>query len=248
MSTVLYTCYVLQLLTHLFFSIDKLVSIIKSFVDTDIYDTVVVSVCCGRAETEANCDPRVLCVCLDNDGSSLYASKVAQYFLWKKMKNKGKTNLIYHHHDYKEGLYELLQDIRSRIKVPMHILFQHPAPSSDPTSQSGRQHLAKLAAASRDCINALQNQHADSIHFVYDEHSSPDKTTWKGDNLKSLSTSKCDESSLINISVSEVAEVSAVDEDTVNHPLFGKIDRCGWAKLKMKTGCCERAFSIKNNI
>ena len=53
---------------------------------------------------------------------------------------------------------------------------------------------------------------------------SPDKTTWKGDNLKSLSTSKCDKSSLINISVSEVAEVSAVDEDTVNHPLFGKID------------------------
>ena len=213
-----------------------------------MYDTVVVSVCCGRAETEANCDPRVLCVCLDSDGSSLFASKVAEYFLWKKMKNKGKTNLIYHHHDYKEGLYELLRDIRSRIKLPMHVLFQHPAPSSDPTSQLGRKHFAKLAAASRDCIKALQHKHADSIHFVYDEHSSPNKTTWKGDDLKSLAISECDESSLINISVSEVAEVSAVDEDTVNHPLFGKIDRCGWARLKMKTGCCESAFSIKNKI
>ena len=77
MSTVLYTCYVLLLLIHPISSIDKLVSIIKSFVDTGIYDTIVVSVCCGRAETEANCDPRVLCVCLDSDGSSLYASKVA---------------------------------------------------------------------------------------------------------------------------------------------------------------------------
>jgi hypothetical protein len=207
---------------------------------------VVVSVCSGKAESEASCDLGTLCVCLDKDWSALYASRVADTHLWKKEKNSGKTNLIHHHHNYKDGLYELLQAISSSINMPIHVLFQHPAPHNDPTSKGGKMDLGYIASASKDCILALQDHHINSIHFVYDEHSNREKTSWKGDDLKKLSTSKCDDSTLSNLRVSLPKEVSAVGESSVNHPLFGTIKRVGWAKFKMGIGSQECAFSITN--
>ena len=210
---------------------------------------MVVSVCSGKAETEASGHLGILCVCLDKEWSSLYASRVADEHLWKKEKNGGKRNLIHHHHNYKDGLYELLEALRNCTKLPIHVLFQHPAPVSRATAKTkeGKQDLGYIASASNHCIAALQDHHINSIHFVYDEHSRRDKTSWKGDDLKKLSTSKCDDSTLSNLCVSHPKEVSAVGESSVNHPLFGMINRVGWAKFKMGIGSKECAFSITNN-
>ena len=222
---------------------DNLVSTLHSFVNSStLYNRIVVSVCSGRAETESHSQPGDVCLCLDVDLTALFASKVADYFKWKR---QGKRNIISGYHNMKEGLRTLLHAIKSQTNLPVHVLFQHLAPSSDPTSKAGKKSRDVIASASKDCISALQEKMVESVHYVYDYNSSSSKTTWKGDDLKRLATSKCDPSVLGKLEVTNPVTICGIDEDQVNHPLFGVIPRCGWALLKK--GGCEMAFSITNN-
>ena len=169
-----------------------------------------------------------LCICLDTDKRAIYAGKFAAQYLSNR-----KKNVLFHHHDMRNGLLQLLTDIRKRANLPLIVLFQHPCPTGD---------NEVIALACLECVSAMQHDIVQSIHFVYDCHSSTTKTYWKGNSLKNLSISKCNRYSDA-LEVSDPVVVCDINDMIVEHPVFGKLNRSGWALMKKGY---EMAFHIKN--
>ena len=88
-----------------------------------------------------------------------------------------------------------------------------------------------LATATKDCIDALIDASIDIIHFVYDYNMKLGKTSWQSDQLQRLAKSKCGNSELAKITVSDAQIVADRDSNLVQHPLFGSVPRGGWAQM-----------------
>lgn len=203
---------------------DRLIDYIQSYLNASTFDRIILSVCSGRSEIEMQSND--LCVCFDINKRSLYASKFAEQYMSSR-----KGNVLYHYHNMQHGLFALLRDIRHRVNMPVDVLFQHPCPTGDNNS---------IAFASKDCIQALLQDAVNSIHFVYDTHLSNRKTFWKGNQLQHLSLAKCADLSDL-LTVTEPVIISEANECTVKHPVFGSVQRSGWALMKKGS---EMAFSI----
>lgn len=172
-----------------------------------------------------------LCVCFDNDKRSIFVSKFSSTYL-----NRAKSNVIHHYEDMADNLYSLLGSIFDKTKMPIHVLFQHPSPSSTKKSQDD------IAKASNQCFLALQSKAIVSVHYVYDHHPSIAKKCWRGNDLKELCLSQCSFHLHTRLCITEPLPACNIDDITVNHPLFGKVRRCGWAS--MKQGAHEMAFNV----
>ena len=136
--------------------------------------------------------------------------------------SRRKGNMLYHFHNMEHGLLDLLTKIHGRVNIPIVVLFQHPCPKGDRSS---------IALASKACIVSLLQNSVDSIHFVYDTHWSNNKTSWKGNMLQHLSLSMCEELHQ-SLTVTDPVMISDENENTVNHPVFGMVQRSGWALMK----------------
>ncbi len=87
---------------------------------------VVVSVCCGSAETEMHSSSTDLNLCLNVDKRALYAAVFALKYL-----HRSKSNMIIQYHNMNEGFYHLLHSIQTNTELPIVILFQHPSPRTE---------------------------------------------------------------------------------------------------------------------
>ena len=181
---------------------------------------VVVSVCAGRCETESQAKPTDLVVCFDVDKRAMLAGKFAYKYVWPRTKR----NVIFHHHNMATGLKEILANFRASTGVEVVVLFQHPSPSGDRSSRGA------LAAAGRDCVSALLLGHASEMHFVFDCHSQ--KNTWTGAKLQKHCLSKCDVLARDSLAVSNPVSICDESANTYNHPVFGTVDRRGWALMR----------------
>ena len=177
---------------------------------------IVVSVCSGRSGTEMQGDD--LCICLDTDKKSLFASVVASKYLYSK-----KNNVIFHHHNMKENLAKLFHSLHELTKIPVTVLFQHPNPSKDSISTKS------IALACKDCVEALHSATVDSVHFTYDSSS---KNCWTEDRLKKIIFSKCSLEMEQGVSVSVAKCICKTDEKDYTHPVFGTVTRTGWSLMK----------------
>ncbi len=83
------------------------------------------------------------------------------------------------------GFLNILCSLQHICCVPLAVLFQHPSPVS--RDKMGNY----LAEASMQCIITFGDGIIDSIHFVYDVHDSPTKTSWKGNCLSEFAVSTC---------------------------------------------------------
>ncbi len=176
------------------------------------------SVCSGRSQTEVHSDD--LCLCLDKDKQSLFATAFALKYLCRR-----KNNIVYCHQKMENGLLNILTSLQHICCVPLVVLFQHPSPVS--RDKSGNY----LAEASRQCIMALGDGIIDSIHYIYDVHESSSKTSWKGKCLLVVST--CTEHQCNKIFISKPIVISKQESKTVHHPVFGITKRYGWANAKV---------------
>ena len=191
---------------------------------------IVVSVCSGRSETEMQACSDDLCVCFDVDKRSLYASAISYKYLHPK-----KSNLLFHHHDMSSGLLNILHAIKIQTSLPIVVLFQHPSPTGDKLSRDA------IAYASMDCMLAVTSRIVDSVHYVYDHHDAASKICWRGNTLQSLCTSKCKTETTNLLCVGQIQTICGQEQDKFAHPVFGVIDRRGWALFKRGS---ERAFCV----
>jgi hypothetical protein len=153
-----------------------------------------------------------------------------------------KKNVIFSKFDYSQ--HELLDFIRLvhlEANLPVVLLFQHPSPSADEKSRQA------LQTAVCESAKSLQLLYSSSIYFIFDCNSTVGKNTWSyltltkfvTDSIRSLS-----ESELFVISDEET--LSSPSDNEVDHPIFGKIDKVGWAQKK--SGGWEVGFSLKWKI
>ncbi len=91
---------------------------------------------------------------------------------------------------------------------------------------------------------ALGDGIIDSIHYVYDVHESPSKTSWKGNCLSELVVSTCTEHQCNKIFISKPIVILPQESETVHYPVFGITKRYGWANAKVGK---EMSFSITIN-
>ena len=145
--------------------------------------------------------------------------------------SRRKGNVLYHYHNMQQGLFSLLKEIRHRVDMPVAVLFQHPSPTGDNNA---------IALASKDCVQALLQGACTQIHYVYDSHLSKKKTFWKGNQLKQLSLSRCEDLSE-SLTVTDPVTISDANECMVEHPVFGHVKKSGWALMKKGS---ETTFSI----
>ncbi len=212
------------------FNADKLTHVVANYCHNSgrHYRRVVVSVCSGRSETEMSSQD--LCVCLDKNKASLLSGAFASKYLFRH-----KSNVIFHYKQMRTGLLRLLRKIHDETELPVYVLFQHPDPSQNSSSRDD------IACATRDCVKALDEKTIKAIHYVYDWIHKPEKTCWEKDCLQHLALSKCEHGLVKRVRITNPVIISKIDCTTVRHPLFGEIQRSGWAKMKKGY---EMTFSI----
>ena len=191
-------------------------------------DRVIVSVGSGACQLELK--SRDLCLCLDKNKKSLYAGAIASQYLYRRQ-----SRIVFFWHDIHDGLGDLLSAVSSETGLPTLVLFQHPSPSRD------RLWRSSLANAFRDCVAVMLAGHIERIFFVYDV--SETKNAWSTDGLKSCILSGCSVQQMSSLLISSERVISECEDITVEHPLFGKVDRAGWSKLKSGKEMCFEVTS-----
>jgi hypothetical protein len=124
-----------------------------------------------------------------------------------------------------DGLRDLLSAVSGETQLPTLVLFQHPSPSRDGLWRSA------LANAFRDCVTAMLDGNIQRIFFVYDVDAS--KNTWTTAGLKTCILGRCSAQQISSLLISSESMISDCGDIKVAHPLFGKVDRAGWSKLKI---------------
>ena len=122
--------------------------------------------------------------------------------------------------------------------MPIIVLFQHPSPSPEKTSRNA------IATASSDCMHALISGYIAEIHYVFDYN--PSKNTWSGDKLQALVHSLCEQHIIDNTCTLHSLTISENGDETVCHPIFGAVDRSGWALMKKRHEMAFVISKIKN--
>jgi hypothetical protein len=145
-----------------------------------------------------------LCLCLDKDRRSLYASSFAHKYIYKN-----KAKVIFHPFNYGIGLLELLKSISSKVRLPVSVLFQHPSPS--PSS------VSDLSQAISDCMKALSSSLISECIFVYDCHTSKSTGNWTNQRIQSLCKSNIPKATQKQIVLSNPHLISALKEEKVDH-------------------------------
>lgn len=173
-----------------------------------------------------------LCICLDVNKRSLYASAFTHKYLYRN-----RAKLLFHHFDMSKGLFQLIKLLSSHVDIPISVLFQHPSPSPE------TRNINAISTAVADCVDALRADLITSCHFVYDSHNSKHTSDWDSKRIQSLCNSNIPIIYREHIVMSSASLISALGENKVNHPLFGTIGRVGWAKMK---GGEEWCFQIMN--
>jgi len=201
---------------------DKLIALVHSHITSTKNNPklrptnrIIISLCCGRSETEMQSPASDLCICLDVDKRSLYASAFTHKYL-----HRNRANLLFHHFDMSKGLFQLIKSLSSHVNVQISVLFQHPSPSPE------TRNINAISAAVADCIEALMTDLISTCHFVYDCHKLDNKR------IQSLCNLNIPIKYREYIVVSSASLISLLGENKVNHPLFGMIRRVGWAKMK----------------
>lgn len=201
--------------------LDKLVAIASKYASVqDKYSRIILSVCCGRSEAEMR--SKDLCICLDVDKRSLFASRFAAHHCYSK-----NHNVIHHYHNMNDGIYDLSKKISRVTGKKVIILFQHPSPASATRSRND------LSSASFDSIRALADGHVSEITYVYDTNSHARGNCWKGRELLDVALSRCTDHLMESIKITEPKLVCHINSTTFIHPVFGSCERTGWSLLKI---------------
>jgi len=197
------------------------------------FNRVIVSVCCGSAQTEMHSSSRDFNICLDVDKRALYSALFSLKYL-----HEGKSNMIIQYHDMKDGFYDILHTIQTNTQLPILILFQHPSPT---TEIRHRQALIKAALHCIMCLFIIDE--VQSIHFVYDWNENSN-TCWQKNELRLFLLKECYLSSaalLHSITFTDDINISYINTSMINHPVYGITKKRGWAQMKFGQ---ERAFSV----
>ena len=179
----------------------------------------MVSFGAGSGATEMSC--KYPCLCLDKDKRAIHAGIINLKGDWK-----GNKNGVFHsYYDFGKGVYLILKMLKQKYPFLMiEVLFQHPNPSKKDNVK------APYYIVGKDCVAAICDGHINAIHFVYDvKHG---KKCWNKTDLLGTFLLKVPNNQKHNIAISEETSISDIFESEVKHPIFGSVQRKGWAKMK----------------
>jgi len=153
-----------------------------------------------------------------------------------------KKNVIFSLFDYSHELFDFVRLVQLASNLPVILLFQHPSPSADEKSRKA------LQKAVYDSAKSLQLGYSSSIYFVFDCNSTVGKNTWSYLTLTNFVTRSIRSllSESVSFVISDEETLSSPSDNEVDHLIFGKIDKLGWA-LK-KSGGSEVGFSLKTKM
>ena len=135
--------------------------------------------------------------------------------------------------DFSENIEELLKKIKKKLpNKTIRVLMQHPNPSLDEKNQYN---MSCLFVSLKMCLELCIIL---DITFVYDF--SHKRNTWSISKLLTLFMNNIDEKSVSQYSVGE-EKIISLKGCNVDHPLFGNINRYGWASMKKSD---EYTFSM----
>ena len=169
------------------------------------------------------------CLCLDIDKRALHTGVISAHNKWGNRPRK-----IFALFSFSKGLHDLLAKIKSKVSVPIVVLLQHPSPSREKKSREN------LSLAGCSCTTALEESLISSVHFVYD-HDPNKETKWTKSTLAEtfLKNASAEVRKLLVKTKEKL--ISEKDRKEVNHPIFGRTERCGWAEWRKSNEYC---FSI----
>jgi hypothetical protein len=207
--------------THIFlfsiFILDIIIKGVKHIISLRNDKTLIVFMCCGTASSEFNSTSPSAILCLDTNRRSLFAARMSLLQL------EHPSSMFVSFFDYTSDIETLF----SRLKMEsgastIRILYQHPTPSV----------VARNSFSLSCCksVSALIAMHIDSIHFVFDHY--PERNSWTPSSLRTAFSKQLVPLSLNSISISKTETLCCFNGEKVHHPLFGKISRYGWAKMK----------------
>ena len=199
------------------FIIDNIIKAIKHIISLQNDKTLIVSMCCGTASSELNSTTPSAILCLDTNRRLLFAARMSL------LQFEHPSSMFMSFFDYTSDIETLF----SRLKIEtgaskIRILYQHPTPSLVTTN------LFSLSCCKS--VSALIAMHIDSIHFVFDHY--PERNSWTPASLKTAFSKQLIPLSLNRIAISKTETLCFFNGEKVHHPLFGKIIRYGWAKMK----------------
>lgn len=141
-----------------------------------------------------------------------------------KYLQRGRSNLLFQKFDMGKGLLTYIRKLYAATDVPIVLLFQHPSPSANSKNTNS------FATATNDCALALSLGLIKSVFFVFDHHKT--KNCWTGKSIQALCKSKWSSTLKSSVKMSPVTCICEQDQIQVNHPVFGIVQRAGWAKMK----------------
>lgn len=220
-----------------FLILELLISTITSFVKASNFNRIVLSLCGGRGETECQAKSDDLVVCLDTDRRSLFTGKFMARFI-----TGSKKNVIFSKFDYSHGLFDFVRLVQLAANLPVILLFQHPSPSADEKSRQA------LQTAVYESAKSLQLGYSSSIYFIFDCNSTVGKNTWSYLTLTKfvIQSIRSLQSEYESFVISDEETLSSPSDTEVDHLIFGKIDKVGWAQKK--SGGYEVGFSLKMKV
>ena len=170
---------------------------------------------------------KVTCLCLDKDKRAIHTGIV------NMMGNKYWRNrqILHSYYDMKDGLDLLLKGMKQEFpNNKLDVLFQHPSPSIND--------ISTYNYAGKVCINALEDNIIESIHFVYNvkgiEPIQKKPNCWIYENLFScfLQDATFSRRDIKRLYISDNNIIADLNQNEVSHPLFKTVSRKGWTLLK----------------
>ena len=178
--------------------------------------TVIVSVGAGTSASEVTSDK--LCLCLDKDRRALQSGVVNMHRLHK-------SSIIFAYFTYgKDSLYDLLKLIHSKTGSEIEVLIQYPTLS-----------LTKLAIAAMErvghhCIDALLEKIIGKINFIF--YFEEGRNTWTSCKLREIFMKQIPCSKIEQVGISETQVIADISDNYLIHPVLGKINILGWARMR----------------
>ena len=209
-------------------SYDALLQSAKYKLDFHVGIEVILSLGCGNGATELLSNK--LCICLDVDKRAIFSGMIQLH----KNKNIDCNKIVYGIFDYSTTLLDLCKDLKEIVgnNKQIRVLFQHPTPSCN---EGIRQKLTKAITQVR---TALIESYVKDVVFVYD--SDINRNTWSEEYLLDLffnGVGKEEKPKLLYDS----EPIEVYHDGTVSHPIFGRINKYGWAKMR---NCNQASLTI----
>lgn len=159
-------------------------------------------------ELQSDC----LCICLDVSKRALFCANL-------RLSLTSKTNLIIRYFNWKQDILDLLYHLSTHKFPLINVMFQHPSPNVN------RDYRESFSEAGMQSLLSLKLGRIHAVYIIFDFIHG--KHCWSQKSVQKCFTKYwCDDI------IATASCISGSQDKEIKHPIFGKMQRMGWAKHK----------------